>query len=271
MKKTKNNDLDLDQDQNFDLDSDFETEEDNINSEEEFDLKDFDNINHQYYSGSNDDYSNVTSSLELAAKLQEPSIVGKQFKEMSSEVKNAFLTEKQAKEVLHKAKTYRNFQYIRKTLILQRKEDIENLKYQNLLYSIENMEDLKEFFILNNKEYLYRKLQQTNKLNLLLNYVRKLRPSGIDEDLGRMAENINFIYSEYKNENKRGEFLDDTGLLGDIISESVISSGTNGNERRASIMTINASQTTTTVEDNREYAKEGRVKGILSRIKNKLS
>ncbi len=203
------------------------------------------------------DEESITNSLQLAQVTTRASEVAKQFKEIPKEVKLAFLDKDDKNEVKHAQKNYRNFNYIRKTLKLQKIEDDEIIANRLEIYNVETVDDLEQYFINCNQEYMFKMLSDDEKAEIVA-YLPSLERNGFNEDMKRHSDRIANIYTDYKDTNQVEDYVDDSGHLGDVVSTSVVSSGYLGNERNALTTSISATKDIMTGEQIKEKAKPER-------------
>ena len=180
----------------------------------------------------------ITSSLQLANKTLQSSEIVKQLPEALPEIRIAFLKEGAAKEVKHSAKNYDNFRYIRKILKLQKYEDDLLIKNRKKLYQLKTHEDLKIYLKNINRSYLYTMLENSGQLDVAIAASAEIKENGLAQDYQNITNNLHSLYLKYNKDYGKLEDVDDTGQIQNIAMESIVSSGTGGNERQALISTI---------------------------------
>lgn len=235
-----------------DVDSDI------LDDEDDWEPDDIDELDRGF-----DDGEGVSNSLQLAQLTTKASEVARQFKEIPKEVKLAFLEEKEKLEIKHSQRNYRNFNYIKKTLRLQKLEDDVMVKNRMAIYKVKNKDELKKYFQNNNLEFVYN-MYSDDEIAEILGYLPELKSNGFNEDMKRSSDTIVKIYAEYRKNNAQESYVDDSGHLGDILSTAVDSSGFQGNERMQISTSISATKDIETQQQVREKAKQDR--NVLGRF-----
>lgn len=188
------------------------------------------------------DPESVSSSLQLAALIAKPSEVLTNFPEITKEQRNAFFDEGQVKELRHRHKAYVAFQYIRKILKLQQKEDQTQLDNRRKIFEVKTPEELADYFRDNSKSYIYKELTRQYDEEVLIEDLKQIDKDCIDEDICNITDNVKEMYEEYAAEYFKPEYIDDTGNLASMQAESILSAGKGGNERYAGITSIGATR-----------------------------
>lgn len=207
--------------------------------------------------------------MALANQISKESDTVKHFKDMPKETRFSFLNETDKVEIKHFARTYRNWNYIKKILDLRIQEDKEKQKAKLSIKEIETREDFKEYLEVTNREYLIRVLEDINDDDLsdLIRFIKEdVKENYFQNTIENQKEKMDTLFEEYREQSDTPSYIDDMDNLGKVVDTTVVSMGYKGNAAQHSVMTINAVKN----EDIQKTAQEKSSFSFLDAIKRRF-
>jgi len=207
------------------------------------------------------------NSLQYAAQLSKPSPTTKAVKQLPFESRYAFYEENEVKDVRRWSENHHRYNFIQKILELQYNEDINFMNNRMALYDIKTPEQLKEYFKQNNISIVYNQLEAKGEVFKLLEHIKQLKQNGYYEDIMNHEKQISDIFSDYKDTHNVLPQLDDLYMTGNIVSTTITSMGRRGQERQASITSIQETRNVDVqkqVEEKTDY--KNKLMGVVRRM-----
>lgn len=269
-KKKQNEDIDSEEDL-FNLDN-LENEEDELDKpiDESQSLDEDYNIEKdKSFNGIDFDDSVVNNSLQFASMISKPSDTADKFQHVPKEVRYSFYDDIEKKDIKHWAATYHRYNYLKKILALQAREDEIVIANRLTLYEIENEKDFEEYCKENNILICFQEIKNANPelMNQVLTYIKNLKRSGYYDDIQNQNDIITEIFNEYRDLNSLPKYIDDLGMTGNILTTSLASMGHKGNERYATVTQI---QATKDIDAKAEMSEKTEYKNKFGKLLNKF-
>ena len=211
-----------------------------------------------------DYYSN---SLEIAGDNYKQSEVVKAHKHLPIDTKTSFLDKYEKIGYGYKSNAYDTLRYLKKLLSISRLEVDKNKNLKRDIYKCKNTTDLADYFKKINKNYLWyhiKYLPKSEKEEIVSQFIQQLdeaRLSGLVEDIYNTHTHFKDTYTEYFKDNKQEGYIDDIGLLNNMMTTTEVSKAFKGQGIKSMNTTININKDVSPEEDAEEEPEESESAG----------
>lgn len=217
------------------------------------------------------------NSLQIAGEIHDQANVIKKFKHLPKDIKYGYHDRIDKATFTLRSRAYQTYNYMQKIIFLAHTELLQVTEQRKLLYEVETLEDLKEYFELIGKPDLYFSLLKLEPKDLEHYFkvfkaqLQEIKDIHYIDVMFSEKKNFMTIYDEYSQTHDIDTNIDDFGLLHEMMTISELSKAFRGQERKNMNTTINITRDINEKENVEEDFDAQETGGFGSNFKNKIN